>query len=70
MQIQIGRLDRRTGQVSVLFTDGDFAHARFVNACFREDGSHDRKATAARVAEVAQGVAAKRASGAFNLPPL
>ena len=65
MQFEIGKFDRATGQVPVTFTHQGVTHERFVNACLTADGKHDRKATAARVDEVALGVAAKIEVGVF-----
>ena len=69
MQIEIGRFDRRTAQVPVRFSHEGVSHERFVNACLKPDGSHDRKATAARVDEVALGVAVKIETGKISNPP-
>lgn len=63
MQTEIGKFDPATGQVPVRFSDGDWSHARPVNAVLTKAGKYDRTATAARVADVAQGVAHKRALG-------
>jgi hypothetical protein len=59
MEIAIGRFDRRTGQVPVTFSHAGVSHVRQVNACLKPDGSNDRKATAARIEEVALGVERK-----------
>lgn len=69
MHINIGRFKPATRTVRVVFTDGDFTHRRDVNAVLTATGSYDRAATRARVDQVAQGVAAKRALGVFDAPP-
>jgi hypothetical protein len=68
MKISIGTFKAVDRSVRVTFTDGDFSHARNVNAVVDSDGAYDRKATAARVDEVALGVQAKRERGVFTTP--
>ena len=52
----------------VTFAAGDLHHARMVNAVIGADGRYDRKATRARIAEVAAGVAHKFALGLLAAP--
>jgi hypothetical protein len=68
MIITTGRYDRTTGQVTVVFEEGELRHERQVNACLKEDGTHDRKATMQRVEEVALGVAVKMGLGVIAAP--
>lgn len=53
--------------VEVTFTDDtytpDKVHTRFVNVCFKSDGTYDNTATLARVEEVMAGVEQKMALG-------
>lgn len=63
MKITIGKFDAATGQVAVTFEEGAKRHARTVNAVLGEGGKYDRKATRARVEEVAEGVARKFGMG-------
>lgn len=65
---KIGRFDAQSRTVPVIFTNGGIVHERRVNAVIRPDGSHDAKATKARVAEVARGVAAKIDLGVIVAP--
>ena len=60
---QIGAYNADTRTVPVTFTQGDIVHQRAVNACHDEAGHYDPEATAARVADVARGVAHKIALG-------
>lgn len=69
IQYKIGRISPQTRDVPVTFTLGDIVHKRRVNAVYDAAGQHDRKATEARVAEVAAGVAHKIESGAIKLEP-
>lgn len=59
----IGKFDRATGTVPVMFVNGRKTHSRAVNAVIGDDGKHDRAATLVRVDEVAAGVAHKFALG-------
>ena len=68
MDYTIGKLDAATGTVPVTYIAGDIVHQRTVNACITAAGKHDRKATIARVEEVARGVAAKIAAGVITAP--
>ncbi|MGU3314238.1 hypothetical protein ACLBWH_01705 [Sphingomonas sp. M6A6_1c] len=68
MKTTIGKHDPETRQVPVVFDPDGVAHRRAVNACYTEDGSYDRKATVARVAQVALGVAAKINLGVIQPP--
>src|SRR3546814_1024467 len=68
MDITIGRFDRRTGTVPVTFSHEGVVHTRPVNACLTASGRHDRKATSARVDEVALGVREKIAAGVITNP--
>lgn len=69
MQITIGKFNAATGTVPVTFSEGEVEHERDVNAVLGEGGAYDRKATRARVDEVALGVAAKIAAGVIRNPP-
>ncbi|PKP98001.1 MAG: hypothetical protein CVT74_12350 [Alphaproteobacteria bacterium HGW-Alphaproteobacteria-13] len=73
MQITIGKYDPASRSVPVTFVGegpaGDVTHSRRVNAVLTAAGKYDRKATAARVEEVARGVAAKIAAGVITNPP-
>ena len=59
MEYTISPLKRATSTVTVAFNHNGVSYARSVNACIREDGSHDIDATRDRVAEVALGVERK-----------
>lgn len=63
MDIVIGNFNSSTLSVPVTFTDGDIVHQRDVRACLTKVGNYDKEATAARVEEVAAGVAQKIALG-------
>ena len=63
MKITIGQHDAATNSVAVTFVHAGITHKRSVNACLKDDGSFDLKATKARVEEVAQGVEGKIALG-------
>lgn len=67
---RIGSFDAATRTVPVTFTQGNVVHSRTVNAVLKEDGSYDRAATKARVAEVANGVAAKIGLGIIKVLPV
>ncbi len=58
LKTKIGAFDAASGTVPVTFTAGAIVHSRRVNAVVA-GGKYDAKATKARVAEVALGVAAK-----------
>lgn len=66
MEYTIAPLKRSTGTVSVTFTHNGVTYTRPVNACIREDDTHDIDATRARVAEVALGVARKIEIGVIS----
>lgn len=68
MKFTIGKFDPADGQVPVTFTDTGFEHRRRVVAVRTPAGGYDRIGTRARVEQVAMGVAAKRAAGAFAVP--
>lgn len=68
INITIGKFDRATGTVPVVFEQDGKSHSRTVNAVIRADGRHDRAATEARVNEVAAGVAHKFAAGLLGTP--
>lgn len=71
MEFEIGKFDRATEQVPVTFDHAGVTHQRMVNACLTPAGRFDAKATAARVEQVALGVAAKIEAGKLgNSPPL
>ena len=59
MKTTIGKFDAATGTVPATFLQGGVRHQRAVNACLDQQGGYDAKATKARVAEVAAGVAHK-----------
>ena len=65
---RIGKYDPEARTVPVTFTSGESVHKRDVNAVLKDDGSYDKAGTAARVEEVAQGVAHKIAAGAIKMP--
>lgn len=64
---KIGAFDKDKRAVSVTFTSGEVVFTRDVNAVLKEDGSYDRTATKARVAEVAPGVAHKIGLGVIKV---
>lgn len=66
---KIGKYDPETRTVPVTFTSGDVVHDRPVNAVLDENGHYDAAATAARVADVANGVAHKIALGVITAAP-
>lgn len=66
MQTEIGAYDTAARTVPVTFTDGAVVYTRDVNACLTEAGLYDADATAARVAEVALGVAVKIGLGVIG----
>ena len=66
---EIGTFDPVAKNVPVTFTKGEIVHKRNVNAVLCKRGRYNRAATAARVAEVAQGVAAKIECGAITAQP-
>ena len=68
LKIRIGAFNADSRSVPVTFTGGDIVHARDVNAVLKDDGSYDKAATKARVAEVAQGVGHKIAAGVIAAP--
>lgn len=67
---KIGRFDPATRTVPVTFTSGDIVHERDVNAVIDASGKYDRKATSARVEDVARGVAEKISIGVITAPPI
>lgn len=69
MKITIGAYDADKRSVPVVFAHAGITHSRDVNACFDSKAKYDAKATAARVDEVALGVAAKIEAGAITIPP-
>lgn len=66
---KIGAYNADTKQVPVTFTSGDILHEREVNAVLKASGAYDKAATAARVAEVATGVAVKIGLGVIKVAP-
>ena len=66
MKIEIGKYDRTARTVPVTFTSGEIVHQRDVNAVLTAGGKYDAEATAARVDEVALGVAHKIDIGAIT----
>lgn len=68
MKITIGAFVPATRTVPVRFEHRDVTHDRAVNACLDKAGAYDAKATAARVDQVALGVAAKIELGVITMP--
>ena len=68
MKITIGAYDAATRTVTVTFEQGTIQHRRSVNACLDAKGGYDEAATAARVDDVARGVAQKILVGAITEP--
>lgn len=66
MKTRISAYDPETRTVSVHFRKGSIVYRRSVNACLDEEGGYDRKATKARVAELAAGVAQKIELGVIS----
>ena len=66
---KIGAFDSATKTVSVTFTAGEIVHTRDVNAVLKSSGAYDKAATAARVEQVANGVAAKIGLGVIKVAP-
>jgi hypothetical protein len=66
---KIGAFNGDTKTVPVTFTAGEIVHSRDVNAVLKSSGAYDKIATAARVAEVANGVAAKIGLGVIKVAP-
>jgi hypothetical protein len=69
MQITIGKFDRSSSSVPVTFEHKGVRHERSVNACLTDKGRYDEEATAARVDDVAAGVAHKIELGVITNPP-
>lgn len=69
MKTTIGKFVAATGKVPVRFELDGQVHDRAVVAVLKPDGKYDRKATAARVAEVAAGVEHKLSIGALRTQP-
>ncbi|MCC2603024.1 hypothetical protein [Sphingopyxis yananensis] len=69
VQTKIGKYNPETRTVPVTFTSGAIIHNRDVNAMLTDAGRYDADATAARVADVANGVAHKIACGAITADP-
>ncbi len=69
MQTTIGEFDSSTRTVPVTFVEGGVVHQRDVNAALTEAGGYDKKATEARVADVARGVEQKIALGVIVNAP-
>ncbi|MBV2149277.1 hypothetical protein KRZ98_13450 [Sphingobium sp. AS12] len=67
---KIGTYNAETKSVPVTFTSGDIVHKRDVNAVLKDSGAYDKAATAVRVAEVANGVAAKISLGVIAVAPV
>ncbi|RSU73163.1 hypothetical protein BRX37_16550 [Sphingomonas sp. S-NIH.Pt3_0716] len=67
---KIGTFNADAKTVPVTFTSGEIVHKRTVNAVLKANGTYDKAATALRVAEVANGVAAKIAAGVIVVPPV
>lgn len=69
MQITVGKFDRSSSSVPVTFEHMGVRHERSVNACLTDKGRYDEEATAARVNDVAAGVAHKIQLGVITNPP-
>lgn len=71
MKTTIGAFDPTSRTVTVVFEYDGVTHKRPVNACLNDKGRYDAKATAARIADVANGVKAKVDAGVLtNAPPV
>lgn len=68
MNISIGDFDAETGTVPATFNHAGVLHQRTVNAVLDEEGEFDVAGTAARIQEVARGVAEKIALGVIRNP--
>lgn len=68
LSTKIGAFDAGSRSVPVTFTSGDIKHERHVNAVLKDDGTYDKAATKARVAEVALGVVHKIGLGVITVP--
>lgn len=68
MKITIGKYDPEPRTVPVTFEYGGVTHKRAVNACLKDDGSYDKKATAERIDQVAAGVTHKIDLGVITNP--
>ncbi|MBV8973102.1 MAG: hypothetical protein JO290_12515 [Sphingomonadaceae bacterium] len=68
MRTAIGPFRAIDRSVTVTFTDDGFSHTRHVTAALDEHGAYDAAGTAARVDQVAAGVAHKRDLGLFDKP--
>jgi len=66
---KIGAFSTDTKTVPETFTAGEIIHTRDVNAVLKSSGAYDKPATATRVAEVANGVAAKIGLGVIKMAP-
>lgn len=66
MKITIGAFDPAKATVAVTFRHKGVVHRRAVNACLTDEGTYDKAATAARVVEVASGVAHKIEAGVIT----
>lgn len=69
MDYQIGAYDSSARSVPVTFSHASVTHSRSVNAVLDAEGAYDAEATAARVADVARGVAYKIEAGIITNPP-
>lgn len=68
MKTTIGKFDKASGTVPVTFEHNGVTHLRPVNACLAAAGKYDPDATAARVEDVARGVAVKIEAGVLTNP--
>jgi hypothetical protein len=66
MEITTGAYDKATRTVAVTFAHNGVTHHRPVNAVLNARGQCDHKATAARVEEVALGIAHKIGMGVLK----
>ncbi len=69
MKTIIGKFEPETSTVPVNFQHQGIRHKRSVNACLDDHGGYDRAATAARVVDVAAGVAHKIEIGVIGPEP-
>lgn len=69
MKTTIGPYNSLTKSVTATFEHNGVTHERSVNACHTEKGGYDKKATAARIEEVANGVAVKIDMGVITNTP-
>lgn len=69
MDYDIGKLDRATGMVQVVFAIPGWRVTRDVRAVLTDRGALDLKATKARCTQIADGLAHKAALGLLDAMP-